>query len=144
MPQLVPDLEARFLKHEIRIDTRSFVKPKALAAKPNGPYTDDDIEERTGPVEFIPHVDTLAEADGVWFLCPKCFVANGGSVGTHGVICWFVGKVSDDVDPKPGRWTPTGTGLHDLTFVPSEGRTPSVLLTGGCGWHGHVAAGSAS
>lgn len=144
MPRLVPDLEARFLKHEIRIETRRFIKPEAIAERPNGPYTDGDVEERTGPAEYIPSVDALAEADGVWFLCPKCFVTNGGSVGTHAVICWFVGKVSDDVDPKPGRWTPTGTSLHDLTFVPSVGRSHSVLLTGECAWHGFVVAGCAS
>lgn len=144
MARLVPDLEARFLRHEVRIETRSFIKAEAIAVKPNGPYTDDDVEERTGPAEYIPIVDTLAEADGVWFLCPKCFAGNGGPVGTHAVICWFVGKVADDVDPKPGRWTPTGTGLHDLTFVPSEGRSHSVLLTGGCRWHGFLANGDAS
>jgi hypothetical protein len=144
VPRLIPDLEARLVRHEVRIETRSFVKASAIEAKPEGPYTDDDIEERTGPVEFIPTVDALAEADGVWFLCPKCFVDNGGPVGTHGVICWFVGKVPDEVDPKPGRWTPTGTGLHDLTFVPSEGRTQSVALLGSCLWHGHVVNGEAA
>lgn len=65
MTKLVPDLEARFLKHEIRIETRRFVKSEALAAKPDGPYTDDDLEDCTGPTEYIPSVDTLAEADGV-------------------------------------------------------------------------------
>lgn len=140
--RLVPDLEARFLRHEIRVERRRFVKAEALAERPNGPYTDDDIEEREGPTEYIPEVDTLAEAHGVWFLCPKCYAANGGAVGTHAVICWFVGKVSDNVDPKPGRWTPIGTGLHDLTFVPSAGRSHSVLLTGGCGWHGFVEQGN--
>ena len=143
--RLVPDLEAQFVRHEIRIETRHFVKPEAIAAKPRGPYTDEDIEERTGPAEYLPDVDTLAEADGVMFLCPKCFGQNGGPVGTHAVLCWFVGKVADDVDPKPGRWTPTGTGLHDLTFVPSAGRSQSVLLTGGsCGWHGHIVNGEAA
>ncbi len=142
--RLVPDLEARFIRREVRVEPRRFVKAAAIAERPSGPYTDDDIEERTGPVEYIPEVDTLAEADGVWFLCPKCFAANGGSVGTHVVICWFVGKVPDDIDPKPGRWTPTGTGLHDLTFVPSAGRSNSVLLTGGCAWHGFVANGDAA
>lgn len=144
MPRLVPDLEAQFIKHEICIETRRFVKPGVLAERPIGPYTDDDFEARTGPVEGFLYVDTLAEADGVWLLCPKCFVDNSGSIGTHAVICWFVDKVSDDVDPKPGRWTPTGTGLVDLTFVPSPGRSHSVLLTGGCRWHGFVADGAAA
>ena len=144
MPRLVPDLEARFIRHEVRIETRRFVKPEVIAERPRGPYTDDDFEARTGPAEFLPIVDTLAEADGVWFLCPKCFADNGGTIGTHAVICWFVGRVSDDVDPKPGRWTPTGTGLGDLTFVPSPGRSHSVLLTGGCRWHGFLADGVAA
>ncbi len=142
--QLVPDLQARFVRHEIRMEPRQFVKAAALAERPNGPYTNDDVEERVGPTEYIVDVDTLADADGVWFLCPKCFAANGGREGTHGVICWFVGKVPDDVAPKPGRWTPTGSGLHDLTFVPSAGRTQSVLLTAGCQWHGFVVNGDAA
>lgn len=142
--RLVPDLEARFIRHEVRVELRRFVKPEAIAERPDGPYTDDDICEKMGPAEYIPTVDTLAEADGVMFLCPKCYAENGGPVGTHSVICWFVGKVADQVDPKPGRWTPTGTDLHDLTFVPSAGRSHSVLLTGACGWHGFVTRGDAS
>lgn len=86
-------------------------------------------------------VESLAEADGIIFLCPKCFATNAGPIGTHSVICWFVGKVPDDRVPKPGRWNPQGTGIDDLTFVP-PGAT-SVLLTAGCGWHGFVTNGSA-
>jgi hypothetical protein len=89
----------------------------------------------------ISYVETLQEAHGVWFLCPKCFAANGGKVGTHMVGCYFVGKVPAWAEPGPGRWNPSGTGLHDLTFVP-PGAT-SVLLTGGCGWHGFVSNGCA-
>ena len=86
--RLVPDLEARLIRREVRIESRRFLRPEALAAKPDGPYTDDDdFEERTGPTEYIVDVDALTEADGVWFLCPKCFAANGGAVGTHAVIC---------------------------------------------------------
>ena len=139
----MPDLDATFLRREVRVESKRFMRPEALAEKPSGPFTDDDTYEKIGDVEYIPFVETLAEADGVMFLCPKCYAENGGPVGTHRVICWFVGKVPDDVDPKPGRWTPRGTGLSDLTFVPSEGRTQSVLLTGGCGWHGFVVDGAA-
>lgn len=130
MARLVPDLDACFIRREVRVETKRFIKAEAIAARPHGPYTDDDTYERTGPVEYIPIVDTIAEADGLMFLCPKCCAANGGAVGTHRVICWFVGRVPDDVDPKPGRWTPRGTSLSDLTFVPSAGRSHSVLLTG--------------
>lgn len=100
-------------------------------------------------VEFLTsfRVDcpTLEEAQGIMFLCPKCFDANKGSVGTHSVICWFAGRISDDMDPRPGRWTPQGTSIDDLTFVPgTPPRSVSVLLTGGCGWHGFIRNGEAS
>ena len=96
-------------------------------------------------------VDTLAEADGVMFQCPKCAIGKERGEedgrkfvrGAHSVICWFRGHVPDDADPKPGRWTPSGTGLDDLTFVPGNPVwADSVLLTGpGCGWHGFIRNG---
>jgi len=141
--RLVPDLQARFVRREVRVEVRRFVRAEVLVERPIGPYTDADFEERIGPTEYIPEVDALKDAHGVWFLCPKCYTDNGGSVGTHAVLCWFVGRVSDEVDPKPGRWTPTGTGLSDLTFVPSAGRSHSVLLTGGCRAHFFVNNGDA-
>lgn len=80
-------------------------------------------------------VDTLAEAQGVCFQCPKC-CHNGG----HYVLCWFKDRgIPDDKVPGPGRWTPTGTCIADLSL------TPSVLLSGaGCGWHGFVTNGDVS
>ncbi len=94
------------------------------------------------------HVEAIAEAQGVMFLCPKCWVANGGPVGTHAVICWSRSRgVPDSQYPKPGRWTLEGTGLHDLTLngdAPGGGGARSVLLTGGCQWHGFVTNGEVS
>ena len=95
-------------------------------------------------------VETLAEADGVMFQCPQCAAGlptreEAGRrfvIGAHYVLCWFVGRVPDDLDPKPGRWNPSGTGLDDLTFVGPG--AASVLLTSGCGWHGFVQNGAAS
>lgn len=91
-------------------------------------------------------VDTLAEADGIKFLCPKCLSQNNGTVGTHMVICWFAGKVPDSLHPNPGRWTPQGTCIEDITFVPGNPpKSVSVLLIGkGCGWHGFVKNGEAT
>lgn len=93
------------------------------------------------------HVTELAGADGLWFLCPKCFKVNlakhgRGSYGTHAVLCWF-DHVPPDLDPKPGRWTPAGTSLEDVTFVPAHGRTQSVALRSDCAWHGFVKGGAA-
>jgi hypothetical protein len=109
---ILSELEAKFIRREVREDA-----------------------------VYLTTVETLAEADGIRFLCPLCFKNNGGKVGTHSVICWFKGKVPDDADPKPGRWNPQGTGLHDLTFV--EPGAFSVQLLGGCNWHGFVKNGSA-
>jgi hypothetical protein len=83
------------------------------------------------------------EAQGVSFLCPKCFLENGGAVGTHYVWCWFRNKgVPDEYTPKPGRWTPEGTWFDDLTFVPGEPPMAcSVKITSGCMWHGRVVLG---
>lgn len=104
------------------------LKPQFLTTTPDG-------KEHT-------YVDTIAEAQGILFLCPKCFVANGGSGGTHAVICWSSSRgVGPDVDPKPGRWVLSGTGYGDLTLDGEPGKSRSVLLTGGCQWHGFVTAG---
>ncbi len=99
-------------------------------------------EERGGRVYQVP-VPTLAEAHGVRFLCPKCWTENKGSVGTHGVVCWSRSRgVPDHASPSPGRWTLDGTDMDDLTLNGDPpGAARSVLLTGGCGWHGFITNG---
>jgi hypothetical protein len=89
------------------------------------------------------HVRTIGEAQGVMFLCPKCFAANNGPVGTHRVICWSRSRgVPDDANPQPGRWALDGTGLDDLTLNGDPpGQARSVQLLGGCNWHGHITNG---
>jgi hypothetical protein len=78
-----------------------------------------------------------AEANGLFFLCPKCFVENGGRVGTHAVICWDP-SVPQTVSPTPGRWNLIGASFDDLSLVAGSS---SVLLMGGCNWHGYVTNG---
>lgn len=113
------DLEAEFLRYERRGDGHT----------------------------YLHHVDTIEEAQGVMLLCPKCFATNGGSRGTHSVICWSSSRgVPAFAEPKPGRWMMVGTGLRDLTLNAEEpGGARSVLLTGkGCGWHGFITNGEAA
>ena len=85
--------------------------------------------------------DVFAEADGVLFLCPKCFRKNRGSAGTHAIICW-VPKVPQTTTPRPGRWNLVGSGYGDLTLVNGSS---SVLVRGEPGqpdhWHGFVRNG---
>lgn len=85
------------------------------------------------------HVETFAEADGVLFVCPKCFAANGNSrIGVHSVICWRP-RVPQTTKPTPGRWEFEGAGLSDLTLIAGSS---SIHLTGpGCGWHGFIRNG---
>jgi hypothetical protein len=111
--------------------------------------------ERRHDGVFYIHVETIAEAHGVRFLCPKCFAENGSAVGTHGVIVWFAGRgVPDDAEPgaayAPGqsagypqgraaqRWTVSGSTFNDLTTK------PSIALRGRCAWHGFVTNGDAA
>lgn len=84
------------------------------------------------------HVDALADADGIFFVCPKCLEASGARSGVHGVICWGP-QVPQTTSPTPGRWELRGTGYDDLTLVAGSS---SVLLTGpGCGAHFFVRGG---
>lgn len=83
------------------------------------------------------HVIKIEEADGVWFLCPKCFRDNGGAEGTHGVVCWRP-KVPQSISPVGGRWEMRGTGLHDLSLVAGSS---SVHVGGGCNAHFFVTDG---
>lgn len=106
-------------------------------------------EERDGSRYHVP-VESIEQAQGVMFLCPKCFATNSGPVGTHRVICWSRSRgVPESAVPGPGRWSLHGTGIDDLTLngdplPPEENGARSVLLTGdGCGWHGFVTNGSA-
>lgn len=89
---------------------------------------------------------SIAEAQGVMFLCPKCFETNGGKVGTHSVICWSRSRgVPDNVRPGPGRWALVGTSIDDLTLnADPPGTARSVqLVESVCGWHGFVTNGEA-
>jgi hypothetical protein len=116
-------LEAEFTKHFERPAT-----PEEIALNPHLPPI------RTG----FQRVDTLAEADGIWFLCPKCFADNKGPVGTHMVCIGFAGRApagsyTQGSNGQDTRWNIAGgTGLDDLVL------TPSVQLLGGCNWHGFV------
>lgn len=92
------------------------------------------IEE---PEKCYRRVDEIVGADGVMFLCPKCFAENGGSVGTHQIQCWAP-HVPLTESPGPGRWELVGTGYANLTL---RAGSSSILLTDGCRWHGLVTNG---
>ena len=85
--------------------------------------------------------DTIDGADGIVFLCPKCWLANAGPIGTHSVICWQP-HVPQTIRPTPGRWNLVGTGIDDLTLI--AGSSSIALLGDGCKWHGFIRNGEAT
>lgn len=78
------------------------------------------------------------EADGIYFLCPKCFTQNNGAAGTHSIICWRPG-VPQTIAPYPGRWELVGTSFEDLSLVANP---TSVQLMSGCNAHFTVSNGN--
>ena len=80
---------------------------------------------------------TIATAQGVIFECPKC--------GRHSILAWFRGRgVPADALPGPGRWTPSGSGFHDLTLTPSINLDTPNAPSDSCRWHGWVTGGEAT
>lgn len=135
------ELGAKFVRREVRVERGARVRPErweAVQAR-GGAVLPEDLHIVEAEVEHRVEVDTLAEADGVQYLCPKCFTCNGGPVGTHSILNWFVGKVPDNITPTGGRWIPQGE-LENLTYIgPSSA---SVLLTGACQAHFHIRDGA--
>jgi hypothetical protein len=98
-------------------------------------------EERDGEIHFL-YIDRIEQAQGIKFLCPKCFAENNGPIGTHAVICWSSSRgVPDHARPGPGRWHLDGSSYSDLSLMEEPGKTRSIQLSGGCSWHGFVTAG---
>jgi len=129
------DLEPQLVRYEERVQTWTRVLGDPKAWLPGDP-----TEDVTGPRQYHVFVDTLEEADGISFLCPKCFSDVGSPIGVHSVICWRP-RVPAHATPGPGRWEFVGTSLADLSLVAGSS---SVLLSsdGGCKAHFHVTNGA--
>lgn len=132
------DLEPTFVRFETRTESWEAIDGDPATWRERGAPT----RTVTGPREYAIRVPTLAEAQGLRFLCPVCFQENGGPVGTHGVEVAFEGRGvaphqgSHDRAGAPSRWSVSGRGFDDLTLTPSID-----LAGGGCGWHGFVTSG---
>lgn len=96
-------------------------------------------------------VQTVADADILYFQCPKCAAGlqrvrrddgRGYVEGAHFISVPFAahdGRPAmgpNENKPAP-RWGVTGTSLANVTT------TPSIQVIGGCGWHGYVRNGEA-
>lgn len=123
------DLDAHFIRYETRVETWTRVVGDPRTWKPGDP-----TEQVTGPRLYSVRVDSLADAQGIRFDCPK---------DSHAIEVTFAGRgVADeqgsrDHEGKPSRWTVSGTSLDDLTLTPSIDGTRG----GGCTFHGFVTSG---
>jgi hypothetical protein len=122
------DLEAVFRKHSIEPADESHGRT----------LPDGTIQWGGFPTTVFRAVESIHDADRVSFLCPKCFVDNGGKIGTHRIAIDFEGRGTPDEacvhndSGQPVRWSFTGTCLEDLEL------RPSIQVIGGCNWHGYV------
>lgn len=100
-------------------------------------------EKRVEPRDWKVPVSSLAEAQCVMFVCPKCSTESGRVEGNHYVEVTFDSRgvlPNQGVKNKKGedvRWSVSGTGFNDLTVQ------PSILIEGGCEWHGYITNGDA-
>jgi hypothetical protein len=89
--------------------------------------------KKTGEATHNRIVKDISEADGICFLCPKCYRENlGTDKGVHSIICWQPHIPESPLIAGPGRWRFEGTGYEDLTLVNGSS---SVALKGGCNAH---------
>ena len=134
------EFEPQFFRYDVRVEDVTMVAPEFRARPSNewraagGPTV---IERKA--LTYLLEVESLAAAQGIRFLCPKCFRDNGGAVGTHGVNVAFKDRgVPHNAYTGLPRWNVSGSGYADLSI------TPSVLVVVGCGWHGYITNGEVS
>ncbi len=139
-------LKPRLIRYDVRREETEMLPPEYRGADQSERWHADGeptIRELVDRTDHIPAA-TVAEAQGIIFLCPKCFTENGGARGTHTVMVTFSGRgVPDDVGSRgtagPTRWTATGDSIERLST------TPSILLPPPCcGWHGYLTDGHAT
>lgn len=130
------DLDAELVRWEERPHPNNYAAEGFDCNTPEGIAAWEAAGRPRAMQLVMPHVETLAEAQGVMLDCPKC--------RNHSVIIAFADRgVKDNwgtrsSDGRPTRWQVVGgTGLNDLTLSPSIDCTPS---NPNC-WHGFITNG---
>lgn len=129
------ELEPAFLRHSVTTARKGRGRPR-----PNG-----TIQWGGFPTDSFHPVKTLAEAQGIRFNCPKCSPEGR----YHGIYVWFEGRGAPETFTDGSTFFPNsqgqrvrwkvegGTGINDLQL------SPSILVQGGCGWHGFIGTSGA-
>lgn len=141
------ELEPQFLRYEERLGSWREHKKDGYADDPDHKHIDECWETVTGQRVFWPFVmaNDMKQAQGLKFLCPKCFERNNGPVGTHSVIIWSRSRGVPDHATPTGRWTLDGVSCANLTVNGDPpGSARSIQLIGGCAWHGYITNGRSS
>lgn len=111
-----------------------FKKVRIVAVDPTAWV--DGVLSPSGQRIYFDTVETLAEADGIWFDCPCKICQEKEYKSWHAI--GFEGLCPPDTYSKGSngqdtRWkVVSGTGLDDLVL------SPSIQRVGGCNWHGYV------
>lgn len=135
------NLDPHFVRYDVRIEEYSVIVGDHATWRERGCPS----KIVTGPRVYHCHEDSFEKAHGITFLCPKCFRDNDGAIGTHCVNIAFDGRAIPDEEGisllsngTQVRWNASGSSLDDLST------TPSILLIGGCAWHGYITNGEVS
>lgn len=126
------ELEPQFYRYETRIEEYSVIVGPAETWRERGCPS----EKVTGPRQYKIPVNTIEEAQCIFFVCPLCV-----NKSHHRVEVTFANRGVKDEDGthnskgEPSRWNVSGTDYNNLTT------TPSILLEGGCAWHGYITNG---
>jgi hypothetical protein len=113
------DLEPGFYRYEERVEEYDTVHGKIIGSR-----------------QYKVPVKTIEEAQCIFFICPICHNKSG-----HQIEVTFANRgVADNhgthnKEGKPTRWGVSGSDFTNLTT------TPSILLEGGCAWHGFITNG---
>lgn len=130
------ELKPTLFRYESRIETWNKIVGDHATWHERG----QPVEPVTGPREYWIDAKSLDDAQGILFLCPKCFQSNNGEIGTHEVQVTFANRnVIDEHGvhngERPVRWNVEGSNFDDITI------SPSILIIGGCEWHGFIQHG---
>lgn len=133
------ELDGRLLRCEKEISTEQDEKGMYLFRDSDG---DIHMWSPTADRWVFHPVETVAEAHGVRFLCPKSFAKNGGPKGTHSVYIFFAGSpyAGHNKEGQEVRWNVAGgSSLDDLQLTPSiQEQDEGLPLEHQCNWHGFV------